>query len=109
MDTPACCAELAVLLIDSAIPPASAAAFISTALSLEITAKALSADSLKPFKLDVKYSVASAESIMPILLRIAESFISSFVSSIERPCLNHVSAASAISFVVEPSSFAIWL
>ena len=46
MDTPACCAELAVLLIDSAIPPASAAAFISTALSLEITANALSADSL---------------------------------------------------------------
>ena len=63
--------------------PALVAAAMSTLVSLSTTSIASLASSLKPLSMEVKYSVAWPESIIPNLLKCKEALIKSLVSAIE--------------------------
>ena len=80
MSAPASLAELLALDIASAKSPALIAALMSTAVNLSTTPITSSAFNFQPFKVEIKYFVASADSIIPRVLNIMEPLVSSAAS-----------------------------
>ena len=104
IEIPAWSAVTATRDIASASPLELTAALRSTFEILSTTDIAFSASSWYPFRLAVKYFVASSADISPTFEKITEDLTRLFTSSMLLPCLNQASAPSATAVPTVPNS-----